>query len=303
MKNKTLVVLAAGLGSRFGGLKQMTPVGPNGEFIIDYSIYDAVRCGFNKIVFIIREDFYKEFKNTIGKRIQGILNRKNVTVTYCFQNLRQLDNSSAILAERTKPLGTAHAVLCARESIDSSFIIINSDDFYGYEAFRDASKYIDTSKAKNIGIVGYNVNNTLTKNGQVKRGICCIEGSNVTNIIESSIEIVDNKIIAKPLNSNNSFELPEQMKVSMNMMVFPTSIFNTLALKFDEFIKTADLLNDEFMIPNVVKYKIENDHEEVKLISTESKWVGVTYKEDTASVVNHINELINNKVYPNNLWN
>ena len=187
MKDKTLLILAAGMGSRFGGLKQMEPLGPNGEFIIDYSIFDAVRNGFNKIVFIIKEEHLQIFKDTIGKRIEKKLNEKNVKVEYVFQNTKNIENRAELPKDRIKPYGTAHAILCAKDVVKEPFVIINADDFYGNDAFKAISEYIENNDKKELGLVGYNVINTLTENGSVKRGICETENGKLVRIIESSI--------------------------------------------------------------------------------------------------------------------
>jgi len=302
MKNKTLVILAAGMGSRFGGLKQMTPFGPNGEFIIDYSIYDAIRCGFNRIVIVIKKENYKEFRETIGKRMQRYLNGHNVIVTYCFQNLSNVPSISKIPESRVKPLGTAHAILCTKESITSPFLIINSDDFYGYQAFKDASDFMDKNVKEEMAIVGYNVINTLTENGTVKRGICISENNKLIKIIESTIKKENDKIIATPLSSNKPFEIPTNMKVSMNMTIMYPGIFDSLSHSFSIFMRDANLETDEFLLPDFLTSKIQ-ENQTIHVINTNAVWTGVTYKEDTPTVIEFINKEIEKKVYPNNLWN
>ena len=181
MKDKTLVVLAAGMGSRFGGLKQTEKFGPHGEFIIDYSIYDAIRCGFNKVVFIIKEENYELFKETVGARVEN-----HIKVEYVFQNFDNVPSKYTIPSDRIKPLGTAHAILCTKGVVNEDFVVINADDFYGYDAFKVASSYMDNN-ANDIAIIGYKVKNTLTENGSVKRGVLKINNGKLEEIVESKI--------------------------------------------------------------------------------------------------------------------
>jgi len=195
MKDKTLLIMAAGMGSRFGGLKQIESVGPSGEYIIDYSIYDAIKSGFNKVVFIIKEENYDLFRNTIGKRIES-----KIKVEYVFQNYDNVPKEFKIPEGRVKPLGTAHAVLCAKNVINGPFVMINSDDYYGYDAFRVISEYIDNNNE--IAIVGYKVTNTLTENGSVKRGVITTDKNSVlTKIVESSVIGNDGVIEATSLSN------------------------------------------------------------------------------------------------------
>lgn len=303
MKDKTLLILAAGLGSRFGGLKQLEPFGPNGEFIIDYSIYDAVRCGFNKIVFIIKEENLEVFKETIGKRIEKKLKNKNVKIEYAFQDLSNVPSKYKIPSSRIKPLGTAHAVLCAKKYINEPFLMINSDDFYGYEAFLDASKYIDNNKKNEIGLVGYNVINTITDNGSVKRGVCDYKNNKLLSITESSIEKNNDLINASPLGTNIINTIKEDTIVSMNMLIFYPDIFNKIEKDFITFLENSDLEKDEFLIPNIITNDISKNKAIVNIIKTKAKWSGVTYREDKQIVIDYINSLIDNNIYPNNLWN
>lgn len=298
MKNKTLLIMAAGMGSRFGGLKQIEPVGPNNEFIIDYSIYDAIRCGFNKVVFIIKKENYDLFKETVGKKIE-----REVLVEYVFQDSSDIPNGYSIPNERVKPLGTAHAIYAARNVIKEQFMIINADDFYGYEAFKEASAYMDTSTNQNeIGLVCYDVINTLTKNGSVKRGVCNIDKEYLLNIDESSITI-SNKIEAVSLEIGVKRTIDLDTKVSMNMMTFYPNIFDYIEKELKVFLDKRNLLKDEFLIPDVVSKGNENHDYIVKIINTTSKWIGVTYKEDKDEVVKYIKGLIDKNVYPAKLWN
>ena len=296
---KTLLVMAAGMGSRFGGLKQIEPMGPNGEFLIDYSIYDAKLAGFTKVVFIIKEENYTIFKNTIGKRVEP-----HIETEYVFQDDSNLKEKYKDLQTRVKPLGTGHAILCAKDKVKTPFAIINADDFYGRDAYVVASKYLDKIDDKHYAVVGYKVGKTLSPNGAAKRGICKEENGKLKDLIESSVEKIDDKIIAKPLDGDTDFTVEDDSLVSMNMLLFTPKIFDYLEEKLIKFLETNknDLSKCEFLIPDVVKDAIKEDRVEVDLLSTNAIWHGVTYKEDKEEVVKAIDELIKEKVYPNKLW-
>lgn len=296
---KTLLVMAAGMGSRFGGLKQIEPMGPNGEFLIDYSVYDAKLAGFTKIVFIIKEENYDIFKETIGKRVEPYIETE-----YVFQDDSNLKEKYKDLQTRVKPLGTGHAILCAKDKVKTPFAIINADDFYGRDAYVVASKYLDKIDDKHYAVVGYKVGKTLSSNGAAKRGICKEENGKLKDLIESSVEKVDDKIIAKPLDGETEFIVEDDSLVSMNMLLFTPKIFDYLEEKLIEFLEANknDLSKCEFLIPDVVKDAIKEDRVEVDLLSTNAIWHGVTYKEDKEEVVKAIDELIKEKVYPNKLW-
>lgn len=288
----TLLILAAGMGSRFGGLKQIEPVGPNNEFIIDYSIYDAIKAGFTKVVFIIKEENYEIFRETIGKRIE-----EKIKVEYVFQK-NELPKPFEFPKNRIKPFGTAHAILAAKSKINEPFVVINSDDFYGRESYYTISNYLKNNK-ETYALVGYKVKNTLTENGAVKRGICKLDGEYLSELIESKV-IKDNcDIIATPLDGRSPFKVKEDTLVSMNMLGFMPNIFEYLEKYLLEFLKvTKDLETCECLIPDVLgKIDIKT-----KVLTTNAKWEGVTYKEDKEQVVNAINELIKNNEYPSNLW-
>ena len=293
-----LVIMAAGMGSRFGGLKQIEPVHKNGEFIIDYSIYDAIRYGFDKVIFIIKEENYEIFKETIGSRIED-----KIKVEYVFQ---KNDNVPFELPkDRVKPLGTAHAILCCKDAVKDNFLVLNSDDFYGRDAFRVASKYLKEKKDSNeFGMVGYLVSNTLTENGSVKRGVCEIKDGYVTNLVESSVEEKDSKIVATPLDGRKQFEVSDETLVSMNMFMFTPKIFELLENDFDEFYKNNvdNLLKCEYLIPDVVCDNIKKGNITFKVLKTSAKWMGVTYKEDKEALVNGINSLVESGEYPDKLW-
>jgi len=299
-KDKTLVIMAAGMGSRFGGLKQIEPVGPNGEFIIDYSIYDAVRAGFNKVVFIIKEENYEIFKETIGSRVE-----KQIKVEYVFQKQTDVPDGVVIPEERVKPWGTSHAILSAKNNVEGDFLVLNADDFYGSDAFVKASEFFDREhNGLEYAIIGYKTANTMSENGSVKRGVCEEENGLLTKIIESSVERVDGKIIASPLDGSAPFEIEEDSPVSMNMFCFTSEIFKYLEDHLKEFFeKNKDnLLKCEYLIPDSVYQMVIDGTAKVFVIPTIAKWQGITYKEDKEILVNEINSLIESGVYPQNLW-
>ncbi len=298
-KDLTLVIMAAGMGSRFGGLKQIEPIGPNKEFLIDYSIYDAIKAGFTKVVFIIKKENEEIFKSTIGSRVEG-----HIPVSYVFQEMTTLPIEKD-LKDRIKPLGTGHAIYCCKDIVTTPFAIINADDFYGRDAFIQIADFLRKEEENCYGLVGYRVANTLTENGSVKRGICYAENDYLTYIVESSIEKKDNKIIASPLNGKEPFEVFDDTLVSMNMLGFTPKIFDYLEKELIEFLNNpnTNLEKDEFLIPEVLQTSITEDNKQVRVLNTNAVWYGVTYKEDKDYVVKGIQNLIDNGTYPNNLWN
>lgn len=301
-KDITLVILAAGMGSRFGGLKQIEPMGPNGEFIIDYSVYDAIKAGFNKIVFLIKRENYDLFKETIGARVEPYIKTE-----YAFQELNNLPLGYTLPSDRVKPLGTAHAVLCCKEKVHENFAMINSDDFYGRDAFIKAYEYlskVDESSSE-YGMIGYRVANTLTENGSVKRGVCNVDNNGyLTNLTESKVERVNNEIIASPLDGSKAFTVKDDDTVSMNFLLFTPSIFNYIEDGFPEFFDNNkdNLLTSEYLIPDVLSNLIKNNKASTKVIPTSANWYGVTYKEDTPGVKRAIQNLVDNHEYNDNLW-
>lgn len=301
-KDITLVILAAGMGSRFGGLKQIEPMGPNGEFIIDYSVYDAIKAGFNKIVFLIKRENYDLFKETIGARVEPYIKTE-----YAFQELNNLPLEYTLPSDRVKPLGTAHAVLCCKEKVHENFAMINSDDFYGRDAFIKAYEYlskVDESSSE-YGMIGYKVANTLTENGSVKRGVCNVDNNGyLTNLTESKVERVNNEIIASPLDGSKAFTVKDDDTVSMNFLLFTPSIFNYIEEGFPEFFDNNkdNLLTAEYLIPDVLSNLIKNNKASTKVIPTSANWYGVTYKEDAPGVKRAIQNLVDNHEYNDNLW-
>ena len=296
----TLVIMAAGMGSRFGGLKQIEPVGPNGEFIIDYSIYDAIKAGFNKVVFIIKEENYEIFRNTIGKRIEG-----KISVDYVFQNFNNVPANIELPSDRVKPLGTGHAILCCKDIVNESFAIINADDFYGREGYINASNFIkNNTNTYNYGLVGYEIGKTLAKYGSVKRGVCNIVDNKLLGLIESSIEVKDDNIVATPLDGSEPFNVTNNTVASMNLFVFYPTIFKFMEEDFIKFLENSkNLLTDEFFLPNVVCNHIKNGDITCEVIENHSTWKGITYKEDMEELKEYIESEISNGVYPLNLYN
>jgi len=294
----TLVIMAAGMGSRFGGLKQIEPVGPNGEFIIDYSIYDAIKAGFNKVVFIIKEENYDIFKDTIGKRIEG-----KIDVEYVFQDIKNVPEGVILPSDRVKPLGTGHAILSCKGVVNEPFAIINADDFYGRDAYIKAAKFLNED-TNDYAMVGYIIGNTLTENGSVKRGYCERENGYLTNLIEASVYKEGDKVKVEPLDGRDSFYAEASDLVSMNMFCFKPDMIDYLDKHFIDFFKANEnnLEKCEYLIPDVVFERIENDNLKVRVVDTTSVWKGVTYKEDKEELVNYINNLIEKGEYPNNLY-
>ncbi len=296
----TLLILAAGMGSRFGGLKQVEPVGPNGEAIIDYTIYDAIRTGFGKVVFIIRESFAEAFKEKFDAKLKG-----KIEVEYVFQELDKLPKGFTLPEGREKPWGTAHAILVAKDVVKEPFCALNADDFYGKNGYKVMSDFlISSTDDSEFSMVGYQLKNTLSDFGSVSRGICSIdENQNLKKIVET-VKIFKKGDAAISVEEDGS-ETPMtgNESASMNMWGFKPSIFNTIESKFVDFLKTEiDKPKSEMYIPSVVFEMIEENKVSVKVLEANSPWFGVTYKEDKPIVVEKINALIKQGEYPENLW-
>lgn len=299
----TLVIMAAGMGSRFGGLKQIEPIDEYGNFIIDYSIYDAIREGFTKVVFIIKKENYDVFRETVGKRVE-----KYIKVEYAFQEIDKLPEGYSVPEGRVKPWGTGHAILCAKEFVDENFAVINSDDFYGRDAFRVIAEFLKNNKRvekpSEYAMAGYLVKNTLTENGSVKRGVCKIEDNYLTGLIESSIERVGGELIATPLEDGEPFKVSENDTVSMNMFGFTPEIFDYLESRFPSFLdEHRDNIDKcEYLIPTLVFELINKGEVKVRAIPTVAIWQGITYKEDKEKVVNALRKHVLDGEYPEGLW-
>ena len=299
-KDLTLLIMAAGMGSRFGGLKQIEPFGPNGEFLIDYSIYDAIRAGFNKVVFIIKEENYEVFKETIGKRVED-----KIKVEYAFQSIDDLPEGYKCPSGREKPWGTAHAILSARNIIKEPFAIINGDDLYGTDAYKKMADFLKNNEDDNkYYLSGYLLKNTLSLNGAVKRGVCELDNENLISIIESSVSFDDGKMYAEPLDGSKPFIVSDDTLASMNMFGFLPSLFKYLEDELLLFLEQnkEDLSKCEFLIPDIVAKGIYEKKFTVEVLKTTSMWHGVTYKEDKEIVTKAINDYLKDGVYPNKLW-
>ncbi len=292
----TLVILAAGMGSRFGGLKQIEPVGPEGEFIIDYSIYDAIEAGFTKVVFVIKEENYQIFKETIGNRIAG-----KIEVEYVFQKNDIVPPTVEVPSERKKPLGTAHALYCAKEKINEPFAIITADDFYGREPFFLLKESLEKGETS---VIGYHIGNTLTENGQVKRGVCILKDDNLDRILESKVERKDGKILGEPLNGESSYEMEEDHPVSMLMYGLQPDLLTYLEKDMTRYFQqeNLDLSTCEYLLPDVLTDYVKAMKKEMKLIPTTAKWQGVTYASDLENLKEYIKGLIDKGEYPRNLY-
>lgn len=296
----TLLILAAGMGSRYGGLKQIEPVGPSGETILEYSIYDAIRAGFGKVVFVIRKSFADEFKSRFESKLTG-----KIEIEYVYQEIDKLPEGYSLPEDREKPWGTGHAVLVAKDIINEPFAVINADDFYGAEAYLVISKYLKESITdQRYAMVGYNLNRTLSDFGTVSRGICITDNNNLlTKITETHKIKQEDQHISCESEDNLPTKLNGSETVSMNFWGFHPSIFKNIENQFINFLKTnINQPKSEFYIPFVVFEMIKNAQISVKVLSANSPWFGVTYKEDKPYVVQQIQDLTNKGVYPNQLW-
>lgn len=298
--SKTLVIMAGGLGSRFGGLKQVEPVDKDGNFIIDYSVFDSIIAGFTKVVFVIKRENYDIFKNSIGKRVS-----KKIKVEYAFQEMASFVPSGVDYSSRVKPWGTGHAVLCAKDYVDGDFAVVNADDFYGRDGFMVASKFFDENSDPNIyAVVCYKAGNTLTENGAVKRGVCDIKDGYFYGVKESNIERKNGEIFATEINTTNTIKIGEDTLVNMNLICFKRNYFDVLEKRFKDFVldNKTDVSKDEFLLLNEVPYAMQTLGVKMKVLSTTAVWYGFTYREDKAGVVSAIDNLRRKGEYPESLW-
>lgn len=306
MKNTTLVIMAAGIGSRFGGgIKQLEPVGPNGEIIMDYSIHDALEAGFNKIVFIIRRDLEKDFKEIIGNRIEKVAH-----VEYAFQELEALPEGYTVTEGRKKPWGTGQAVLSVKGIVNEPFLVINADDYYGKEGFVKIHDYMvdkmDTeSDVLDMCMGGFILSNTLSENGAVTRGVCQLNGDGTLRDVTETYEIErkGNGLYAADEQGNPVLVSPDQ-HVSMNMWGLPPRFLEELEAGFPEFLdnlKEGDI-KSEYLLPKIIDRQIKSGKAKVAVLETRDKWFGVTYKEDKEAVVAAIRRLIADGAYKENLY-
>lgn len=296
----TLLILAAGMGSRFGGLKQVEPVGPNGEAIIDYSIYDAIKAGFGKVVFVIRESFADAFKEKFDAILKG-----KVEVEYVYQELQNLPEGFTVPDGREKPWGTAHAILVAKNVIKEPFCALNADDFYGFNAYRVMAEFLTASEnPAEYSMVGYKLKHTLSDYGSVSRGICQVDENDFLQKIVETTKILkkeDRVISIEPDGSEK--ELTGEESASMNIWGFKPSVFPILEEKFIDFLKEKGReLKSEIYIPSVVFEMIQDQKAMVKVLKADSPWFGVTYKEDKPRVVARLEKLIEAGDYPQKLF-
>jgi len=298
----TVLILAAGIGSRYGSLKQLDGVGPSGETIIDYSIYDAIRAGFGKVVFVIKENIAKEFSEVYGPRLKG-----RIEVEYVFQEIDKVPKGVVFSKERSKPWGTGHAVLVAAEKIQEPFAVINADDFYGMGSFLALAEFYQDwtpQKGNAYCMVGYELGKTLSEHGSVSRGVCKADGcSFLLDVTERTKIERDNKGIAYLDESGDSFYLDERTTVSMNFWGFTPSFFSYLQMGFLDFIKkNADSPKAEFYIPTVINDLMKRKEATVRILPCSDQWFGMTYREDRELVVSRIRELVDAGNYPDKLW-
>ena len=288
-KDITLVVMAAGMGSRFGGLKQIEPIGPGGEVLLDFSVYDAVKAGFTKVVFVIKHAIEKDFKEMVGKRIAS-----RVKVEYVFQELDKLPEGYTCPAEREKPWGTAHAILCCKDVVKEPFAVVNADDYYGPSAFKQMANFLNDDNS-DYAMVGFRLANTLTENGHVSRGVCEIENGVLKTIVERT-KIIDCKFTED--DGATWTALPEDTVVSMNLWGFRTDIFDYIETGFKVFLdEKINTPKSEYYLPLIVSELIEKGEKDVKVLVAEDKWYGVTYKEDKQVVVDAIIKKMEDGLY------
>jgi NDP-sugar pyrophosphorylase family protein len=296
----TLVIMAAGMASRYGSMKQIQQFGPGGETIMDYSIYDAIKAGFKKVVFIIRKDFAKDFKAIFEPKLKGRIETK-----YVFQEMDKYLGSYSVPADRKKPWGTSHAILCAKEAVNEPFAVINADDFYGADAFKKAADFLKNECSPNVyAIIGYQLANTLSEHGTVSRGVCEVNSDgNLVGIKERLKISRQNGVMIDEESDDRKVELPEDVKASMNFWCFHPSVFDFIEAGFKQFLKeNIDNPKAEYLIPFTADQWIKAGKGVIKVIPTSSKWFGVTYKEDAPVVQRSLNELVQQNEYPGSLW-
>ena len=302
MLDTSLVIMAAGMGSRYGGIKQLESVGPSGEIIMDYSIYDALEAGFNKVVFIIRKDLEKDFKEVIGNRIE-----KEVKVEYVFQELDDLPEGFAVAEGRTKPWGTGQAVLACKDVVKEPFAVINADDYYGKEAFKIIYNFLNDNSFndKEYCMAGFIIGNTLSDNGAVTRGLCKVDDKGkLIEIDETSGLIKEGDYAVGISEKGNQMKVKLDSVVSMNMWGFKPGLFDELEEGFVRFLSSIspEDLKAEYLLPELVGELVRDEKVEVNVLKSNDRWFGVTYKEDKEVVVRSIQELVNKGGYPEKLF-
>lgn len=304
MSKATLIVMAAGMGSRYGGLKQIDPVGPNGEVILDYSVYDAAKAGFDKVIFVIKHEIEEDFKKIMDGKYDGIID-----VEYAFQDINNLPEGFTVPEGRVKPWGTGHAVLSCKGMIDGPFAVINADDYYGRETFSLIYNELTEEKASDgkykFCMVGFKIENTLTENGTVARGVCQTDGEGrLTDIVERTKIAKRDGIIMFTEDEETWTEIPEGTTVSMNCWGFSPDMMTELENRFADCLRknAGNMLKCEYFLPFVVDDLLKEGKAEVRVLSTSEKWYGVTYKEDRAVVVSALKEKTEQGIYPGCLW-
>ena len=285
--------MAAGMGSRYGGLKQLDEVGPSGETIIDYSVFDAIKAGFSKVVFIIRKDFEDEFKTKISNKFSN-----DIQVEFVFQDIHQLPTGFSLPEDRIKPWGTGHAVLCASNFIDGPFNAINADDYYGRESFKTIADYYNNGN-DSFSMVAFKLKKTLSDFGSVTRGLCTVNNDKLINVVETENLVKS----GSGITSNSDLDLNGDEPVSMNMWGSTPAIFDYLNEMFEVFLsKNIHDIKSEFLIPSVINDLINSGDELVQVLYSKSSWFGVTYKQDKSYVVQQIQNLVNSGFYPHKLF-
>ncbi len=306
MKDTTLVIMAAGIGSRFGGgIKQLEPVGPRGEIIMDYSVYDALKAGFNKVVFVIRRDLEKDFKEIIGNRIEKV-----IRTMYAYQEMDRLPRGFSVPENRKKPWGTGHAVLSIKGLVNEPFLVINADDYYGREGFRRLHDYMvqeafGNSSIYDLCMAGFMLTKTLSENGGVSRGVCEVDEDGYLKSVKETYEIQKKgEAVSARDEEGNPLTLSSDCYVSMNMWGFPPAFIEELEKNFPVFLASlkAGDVKSEYLLPKVIDHLVETGKARVKLLETPDRWFGVTYKEDKQMVVDSVKALIASGVYPENLY-
>ena len=297
----TLLIMAAGMASRYGSMKQIQQFGPGGETIMDYSIYDAIEAGFKKVVFIIRRDFADDFKNIFEPKLKG-----KIETEYVYQEMDAYLGEFSVPEGRTKPWGTSHAILCAKNAVQEPFAVINADDFYGKDAFGKAHNFLlNECDEKTFALLGYELGNTLSENGSVSRGVCEVDNNNnLVQIVERLKVYEEGGKIVYEEGDGSKQEIPENYKASMNFWCFHPSLFAFLETGFQEFLKqNINNPKAEFLIPNSADRFIKKGMGVIKVIPTAAQWFGVTYKEDAPVVKRKLNELVEDGAYATDIWN
>ncbi|MEI6892992.1 MAG: sugar phosphate nucleotidyltransferase [Pontiella sp.] len=295
----TLVIMAAGMGSRYGGLKQLDPVGPNGETLLEYSIHDAIGAGFGKVVFVIRHDFETEFKEQVGQKFAD-----KIKVQYAFQSLNDLPAGFSLPEGRTKPWGTGQAVLACRELVKEPFCVQNADDFYGTAAYQTIAKAFQALEPSESCMVGYRLKNTLSPFGSVSRGICKTTAGYLVDIKERTQIETNSSGIIQYIEDDSATDMTGEEIVSMNFWGFAPEFFQTLEEKFTAFLsEKGGELKSEWYIPDIVTRMMENEETKIRVLSSDAQWFGITYPDDRPTVVNELKAMHESNTYPAKLWN